>query len=122
MQIQYAVFCETIDFPKSSPVFKHPVTNLITNDIAKLSDLEMPLLITFVNGTPGGHHLKIEIVTPAREITLPDFKFNWPPKKVSHGEIFTVKFQPDIFGLYTFRLIVDGEIMREIQIPIIQEK
>jgi len=122
LQIQYAVFCQHIDFAKSPHVFTHPVSNLVIDDIAKFADLEMPLFVTFVNGTPSGHHLKIEIITPARKITLPDFKFNWPSKKVTYGEVFPVKFQPDIFGLYTFRLIVDGDILREIPIPVIQKK
>jgi len=124
IRIQYAVFLENIDFDQAGrPTFKSPVTNLATRDISAPLVLQFPLFVTFIEGSPGIHQLHIDIIGPSGGInSLPDFEFDWSEGKVSHGEVFAIKFEPDAIGLYIFRLTVDGEASSEIPLPVIQQQ
>ncbi len=121
MQIQYAVFCETIDCKELPPTFKKPISTIVVSDISQLTKIELPLFISFINGSEGKHFVRLSIITPSRTIPIPDFSFIWPKGAITQSSIFTINFQPDTFGLYTFRLNVDGGDLRDIPIPIIKQ-
>ena len=118
IEIQYAVFCQEIDFSQTPPVFKHPISLCKLPEIEPDMKLVWPMFATFIGGC-GLHCLTIHIESPSgQSSTLPDFSFEWPEGKPVHGELFTVKFHPDTFGTYTFKLTVDGQSLRTFNIPI----
>ncbi|MBI4267477.1 MAG: hypothetical protein HY662_01680 [Chloroflexi bacterium] len=117
MEIQYAVFCESIDAKELPPTFRRPISNIVMTDIKPFAQLEFPLFITFVGGSEGNHTLHISVVTPTRTINVPDFIFVWRRGNITQGEILTVQFQPDVFGFYVFNLTVDNNVSHKISIP-----
>ena len=122
MQIQYAIFCESMDFKTLPHSLKQPISILILPDINTLRDISLPLFITFIDGNYGKHTLHVKLISPTREVDIPDFDFDWSKNKLTYGNVFVVSFQFDIYGLYVFRLSVDGQFLREIPIPVIAEK
>lgn len=122
MKIQYAVFFKDIDYSVSPHVYKHPVSLCTLSSTEKDMALGWPLYISFFGGTDGKHSFRVDVVRETGAIiSLPDFYFNWPTGKIAHSEVFIVEFKVDSFGLYIFRLHVDGQILREFGVPIIQE-
>jgi|GEM_PF-7038515 len=121
MQIQYAVFCEKIETKTLPPTFQKPISNFILKDIKNIEELSFPLFVTLVDGVSGQHTIKVKITTPTRTIAIPDYTFNWRGGK-TQGEILSVNFQPDIYGMYIFTITVDNKISHSVPIPCLAPK
>jgi len=123
IKIQYVVFIGNIETDQAGrPVLKNPVTNLATRDISAPLVLQLPLFVTFVDGSAGEHEVHVDIISPSGSVGSPqEFDFDWSVGKVTHGEVFAVRFEPDAIGLYTFRVTVDGETSAEIPLPVIEQ-
>jgi hypothetical protein len=119
MELQYAIFCENVQFPdkpQGAIVLTKPLSNLIVGGV---DELEFPLFVTFVNGASGTHHFKVEVSNGSGEIiTTRDFDFNWDRASISRVECFLVRFPIRRSETLTFSLYLNGDKQREIKFPI----
>lgn len=118
MEIQYAIFCETIE--SNGLVLRNPINRIMVSDISHFKKVRLPLIITFFGGSKGKHLLNIHITTRGGgEIHLTqDFRFDWPSKDAFYTKVFGLEFKPKRHGVYEFLFEADGETLGKIPLPI----
>jgi hypothetical protein len=122
MEIQYAIFCEGVQFPdklEGKIVVTHPIS-APTLRKATVVQLNMPLFVTFVNGSAGSNH-NLEVIAKGSSgdvIITRVFKFKWLETSVVQAECFIFEL-PEIHNsdTLTFSFILDGKPQCETKIP-----
>ncbi len=122
MEIQYTLFCQDIDLRESQIVLRSPIVAINVNKLSRPNvrfRVDLPLYISFLYGLPGTHELHIDIVKDAEHIGSQDFTFDWPQGADGHLEVFELSFQPTSYGVYRFKLNVNGQPLGEIPLPVL---
>ena len=121
MEIQYAMFCETID--NYGTVLRNPINKIGVSDASHFEKIRLPLIVTFLGGSKGKHLLNIHIIPRSlggAEITQ-DFRFDWPSKDIFYTKTFGLEFKPNSHTIYDFLFEIDGEVLAKIPLPIEKE-
>lgn len=120
MELQYAMFCDRVDFPKEPRgllLLIKPVVNLAVKQ--DVSDIEFPLFLTFLNCTIGTHDFRVEVSDFSGEvIATRDFNFTCVESFLSRAECFVVKFPIHKTDLLIFSLYLDGLKQGQIKLPV----
>ena len=123
MEIQYAIFCENVSFP-DKPRGKFVLTQPITSPTFLNTDtvqFEMPLFITFINGSVGSNHnLKVIAVSSSGEpLYTGEFIVKWTVTSLAQADCFIIPL-PLINNsdTLTFTLVLDNEEQRTMRIPV----
>ena len=109
MHIQYAIFCQEIDL-EPIPILKRPLVTLYGSPLGStIAMVELPLLVTFIGGTPGHHKLTVETSdVTGRVVSVEDLDVQWPDDaKSAFVTVLQVPFSPTSYGVHTFLLSID---------------
>jgi len=109
MHIQYAMFCQDIELEPFATL-RSPIVTLYGSATESTASLvKLPLLVTFIDGTPGQHKLTIETSdATGRVIAAEDMDFHWPDDgKTALAIVLQPHFSPASYGVHTFLLSVD---------------
>ncbi len=119
MELQYAMFCANISFPKEpqgAVTLVKPVSSFTAENI---TDIQFPLFLTFINCTTGRHNFKIEISNFSMQvIATRDFNFSYTEPFLSRAECFLIKFPIHTTDLLTFSMYLDNKKQTDIKLPI----
>ena len=109
MHIQYAMFCQEIELEPFATLRSPIVTLYGSPNESTTGMVELPLLVTFIDGTPGQHKLTIETSdATGRVIAAEDMDFHWPDDgKTALAIVLQPHFSPTSYGVHTFLLSVD---------------
>ena len=122
MEIQYMMFCKTIE--NNGTILRNPINKIGVSDVKHFQKMGLPLIITFFGGNKGKHLLNVHIIPRGHretEITQ-DFRFDWPSEDPLYTKTFALEFKPKFHTTYDFLFEVDGEKLGKIPLPIEKER
>jgi hypothetical protein len=131
LRLQYAILC---DDAEEAPLSTHNVTGLKSVVAATVAwqgepsepaprvrvPLKLKLLASVLGGEPGSHNVWLVIRVPGeREPMMAGPRnFNWTDTPI-HRFLINIDIKAPRSGLYEFQLLVDGEPLAVVPLPVI---
>ena len=125
MRIQYAVVCHEFQDGHWFGVTNligvcHKLVAPVHPANGERSTVPVTLVVSLIEGAPGWHSVWVSVRDPSTEVstTLPPLKIDWDEESPTFFTIFDVPLQVSGSGLYEFNILVDGEPVGSVPLPV----